>query len=200
MVKVYNGKVETIFNPDRLYLKDASDGGKVIEIAKYFGVGPDGEPKGISEEVVKISYPWLGNLKLFLDEGNGTLFEIMDNFIGRIKGENLEKEEFVKEASQRFDTNRENLEYFHTLVRKTEEKALKGGTRQLRHLLFKLEDELLILSIDIKNALAVQEVLNETKINEIVSEKLKFFDGKIKEKYAIHNITEIIAVKIFPFP
>jgi hypothetical protein len=201
MLKVYNGNFETVFEPDRLFVKDSLDGGKGIFVGKYFGVGPAGELKGIVEEAVRISYPWLGGLKGFLSDVDAQTLELLESYIEPISG-GLERDKFIEEFSAKTENrfSRKNLEQFHDVVSRTDRKVLSGGIKSLQELMFKLEDELHRLAVAIKNSFAKENELDEAIIRAVVERELERFAERVEQTYGVKNIGELLKVEIFPFP
>jgi hypothetical protein len=203
MLKIYNGRFESIIEPDRLFVKDSLEGGKAVVVAKYFGVGPSGELKGVSEEAVRIGFPWLGSVKGFLLDSEEEILNLLSNYISKIHSEGLTKEQFVKSFNEELGEKKvshEQLEHIHDLVSRTDSQTLKGGVKDLRELLFKLEEEIDNLMIKIKNAFTLEAILDRATIEKIVEEAVKSFSTEIENKYGVRNIHEILKVKILPFP
>jgi hypothetical protein len=200
MLKLYNGRFESFLKPDRVFIKDSPEGGKAVAVAKYFGIGPAGELKGISEEAIRITFPWLGSIKGFLFDSEEEILKRLEGYISKIRNGGLGREEFVKTFGEEvnYAVSRDQLEHFHSVVQKTSEQT--RSVEDLKKLLFKLEEELDDLMREIKNKIALAEVVDEQKLKEIAEESLKTFAERVKERHGVNRIEELLTVKVLPFP
>jgi hypothetical protein len=200
MLKLYNGRFESILNPDRVFVKDSLEGGKSVVVAKYFGVSPSGELRGVSEEAVRISYPWLGSLKGFLFDSGERILNLLNDYISKIKDDGLSDEEFAESFNRDlgYEVSKEQLKHFHSVVKRSSEET--RSVEDLKKLLFELEGELDNLMGEIKNGIALEEVVDRVKLEGIVEGAIETFKERIFKTYGVRNVEELLTVKVLPFP
>jgi len=193
MLKVYNGRFETIINPDRLYLETAPSGFRRLIVAKYFGISPSGKPEGVKEEAVRIGIPWLGGAKgLFGDEGKK---RAIDN---ALTGENPRKDlEKLKDHSL-FSNDAFGVEGLSELISRSE--SAPADADELYKLLLEIEKNLDLLMRRLKDAAALEEVLGEEKLAALVDEVVGNFAFELQQKKGIRGAEELLEVEILPFP
>ncbi|GEM_PF-2342272 len=201
-LKVYNGRFETIFNPDRLYIYQSYSDWKSIYVGKYFGVNPAGELEGITEEIVRVYYTFVYQMNLLLNSVNAPQYEALNTAVKDFAEDKISKEEFIK-RTQTLPITEEQLSHLADFIQqhRTSMPSLKeDGLSAIGDLIRKVENQIDHLLIELKNSFAREEILDQPKIEQLVNKSLQKFKSAVIFLTGFVKLPNLLKVEIFPFP